>query len=299
MQTLAQIRRMLEESGLSPRRQFGQNFLYDQNLLARMVDLAELSGEQTVLEVGPGTGSLTEELLARAGKVVAAEIDRGLCRLLQQRLAGRPNFVLVCGDVLSGKHALAEPVLRELSPRAQLVSNLPYNIATPLIAQCLISSWHALTGRGDGPHCRFDRMVFTVQHEVAQRLGAQPGGGQYGPVSILAALLGRIRFGPAVPATSFWPQPKVNSRVVRIDLDVEGAGGVLDVEHLTAAVSLAFGQRRKQLGSILRRRGGAFPAEMLAAAFKAAGIDPALRAEQIPPEQFLVFANELSKALGK
>jgi len=292
MQTLSEIRDLLDSAGLRPQKQFGQCFLIDGNLMARLVDLADLTGEETVLEVGPGTGSLTEELLDRCRLVVAVEIDRGLGDLLARRLAGRANLRLLRGDVLAGKGALAPPVLAELGGRARLVANLPYNIATPLVALCLRESWRA--GRGEGP-CRFDRLTFTVQREVADRLAARPGGKEYGPVSVIVSLLSRLRAGPSVPASAFWPRPSIASRILRLDFDAAAAARLADAATLEKVLAHAFAQRRKQLGSLLRRGEIPWPADRLAEAFAHAGIDTKRRAETLHPAEFLDLANALAE----
>ncbi len=293
MQTLTEIRKMLSTAGLAPRRQFGQNFLIDQNLMARLLDMADLGGAQTVLEVGPGTGSLTEELLERAARVVGVEIDRGLAELLRERLGDRQNFELIEGDVLSGKHALNPAVTQALGRAAHMVANLPYNLATPLIAECLVDSWRASQAHRQGS-CLFERLTFTVQRELADRLAASPGRGDYGPVSVLVALLGRTKRGPAVPASAFWPRPKVASRIMRIDFDAEAAGKVRRIDVLMGVVALAFMHRRKQMGSILRSAGKPYTAAQLREALGAAGIDRKMRAEQVSPRQFLAMANVLA-----
>jgi 16S rRNA (adenine1518-N6/adenine1519-N6)-dimethyltransferase len=336
MQTLQEIRELLESFGLAPQRRFGQNFLIDQNLLLKVVELAEVDPGRTVLEVGPGTGSLTEELLARAGKVVAVEIDSGMHRLLQERLAGKGNLVLLHQDILVGKHALSPEVVGALGPSADLVANLPYNIATPLVAQCLVSSWEAERVSGIGireagkkmqedasaavpeppnpesrtpnpepripnpeprSSTRFDRLTFTVQQEVADRMVAPHGSWEYGPVSVIVALLGKARFGHAVPNTSFWPKPQIASRMMRIDFDAAGARRLADVRTLQAVVALAFGQRRKQIGSVIHRKNAAFEPEDFSRALDAAAIPRTVRAEQITPEQFLAAANALAGKL--
>ena len=290
MQTCTEIREILAGAGLSPNKRLGQCFMIDKNLLGKVLALAEPGGDRTVLEVGPGTGTLTEELLDRAGRVVAVELDHGLAEVVRRRFARCDNFVLVEGDVLAGKHALAPAVKAELGSSTDLAANLPYSIATPLVAQCLIESWQAVCGPQEGRVC-FDRMTFTVQQEVARRMRADAGGGDYGPISVLVALLGQVTTGPAIPASAFWPAPKVASRALRIDFDRTAAGEVNDVMVLAAVVSLAFGQRRKQIGSILKRRGSDFAPPALRSAMDTAGIDPSIRAERIPPEQFRLFAN--------
>lgn len=295
MQSLREIRRILDEASLKPQRRHGQNFLIDKNLMGRLVELAALRGDETVLEVGPGTGSLTEELLDRAGRVVAVEIDRGLCELLRRRLGGRENLTLLFGDILAGKHALADEAVEALGERAVVVANLPFNIATPLVALCLEQSWYATCRQGK---CRFDSLTFTVQSEVADRIAAKAGSGDYGPISILTALLGRVTLGLAIPATAFWPRPKVASRIVRIDFDPARAKRVADVAILSDVVRLAFGQRRKQIGSIVRRKqpaGGQVAPAALAAALKAVEVVETLRPEQIPAETFAAIANVISR----
>src|SRR4051812_3972409 len=154
--------------------------MIDQNLVRLVADAGMISPDDAVIEVGPGTGTLTEELLARAGRVVAVEIDRDLARLLHERFAASPKFQLIEGDALAGKHAL-NPELRTLAawslqrPREQrpkLVANLPYNIASPLIIELLIAGVQSL--------------IFTVQKEVADRLRAPASSDDYGPLSVMA-----------------------------------------------------------------------------------------------------------------
>ena len=297
---------MLRERDFVPQRQFGQCFLIDLNLMAKVLELADLKGDETVLEVGPGTGSLTEELLSRAKRVVTVEIDRGLCQLLRENFADRPNFTLICGDVLAGKHAISPEVIAALGEGSvNLISNLPYNVATPLIAECLVSTWRRVVG-GDSLTCRFERLTFTVQREVADRLAACPGNAEYGPVSVLVSLLGRVTAGPVLPPTAFWPIPNVASRIMRIDFDDARAGQLVSVDRLQAVLNMVFGQRRKQIGSIMKRKGAKLsdsstsPGAVslsnrdLESALAKAGIDPVLRAEVLMPEQFRFLTNALA-----
>jgi SAM-dependent methyltransferase len=156
-----------------PRHRFGQNFMIDQNLVRLVADAGELSAADWCLEVGPGTGTLTEELLARAGRVTAVEIDRDLARLLRDRLGGRESFRLIEGDALAGKHELNADLLAQIADARsaglvpKLVANLPYNIASPLVIELLIAGVEVL--------------AFTVQKEVADRLRAPAGGGRLRP----------------------------------------------------------------------------------------------------------------------
>ena len=124
---------------------------------------------------------------------------------------------------------------------------------------------------------------------------APPGSGRYGPVSVLAALLGHVTVGPTAPASAFWPRPKVESRMLRIDFDAARADRLADADTLAEVLRLAFGQRRKQIGSIARRKGSRFRAEEFREALAAAEADPASRGEQISPAQFLILSNVLSR----
>lgn len=295
-QTLREIRAMLEEANLRPQKMFGQNFLIDHNLLAQLVELAEVRPGHAVLEVGPGTGTLTELLLDAGAEVVAAEIDRGLAALLDRRFGDRANCRLMCVDVMAGKHALNPAVLealRGLGRPANLVSNLPYNIATPLICECLLSSLASHRGQADA--VRFERLTFTVQREVTQRLTAGAGQPQYGAVSVLTALLGEATLGRELPPQAFWPRPAVVSRMMRIDFRPPDPHVVPDIGRLRQVLTLAFSQRRKQIGSAGRRGDWAVGAEAFAAALAAAGIEPTSRPEEVSPQAFAALARELGR----
>ena len=311
MQRLSDIREILAQAGQEPRKRWGQNFLIDGNLLGKLVELAALTGREVVLEVGPGTGTLTEELLPRAGRVVCVEVDRGLADLLRGRLAAQANFRLVEADVLDGKHALSARALsavaearRELaaSAPAHLVSNLPYNAAVPVVLNALLLSWAAARpaeagGAGAAPEAPepvlFERLTFTVQKELAQRLLARAGSDAYGPASVLVALLARATPGRTLPPEAFWPRPRVTSQMLRLDFDAPAAAKLADAPTLQAVLSATFGQRRKMLSTSARRRDLPWPAERFLQALAAAGIEPSLRPEQVEPQAFLRLANAL------
>ncbi len=292
MQNLREIRRLLDQAGASPNRRMGQNFLIEDKYMRKLLTLGDLAAGTTVLEVGAATGSLTEELLDAGCDVVAVEIDRRLAELLKERLCQWTNLKIIAGDVMAGKHAIAPAVLDALGERAHLVSNLPYNIATPLIAECLKIS-HRAVAHGACGACRFDRLTFTVQSEVSDRLTAGPGGGDYGPISVLISLLGKVTTGPTVPPGAFWPRPKVSSQILRIDLDADKAVMLRDVEALREVLNITFGQRRKQIGAILRRKRAPSAAPKILAAMESAGVPLDARAEQITPAQYLAVANKI------
>ncbi|MBW7904724.1 MAG: 16S rRNA (adenine(1518)-N(6)/adenine(1519)-N(6))-dimethyltransferase RsmA [Phycisphaerae bacterium] len=280
-QTLSEIRTLLAAAGLSPQYRFGQNFLIDLNLMRKLVDAAGLNSEDVVLEVGPGTGSLTELLLASGAHVVAAEIDRGLCDLLRRRLGDHPRFTLVEGDALSTKHQVNPALLDSLRKTSRLtqpaggrdhtiplklVANLPYQVATPLLIELLC---------GDPP---FARLCATIQKEVGQRLAARPATETYGPASVVVQTLARVETLAHLPPEAFWPRPQVHSVMLRLTPLPEARSRVRDAAGLAGFVSRAFRQRRKMLRSSLQTL-----AAESAALLETAGISGAARAEELTP----------------
>lgn len=243
-QSLSQIRELLEQRGLAPRQRLGQNFLIDQNLLRRLVAESGAAPGDLVLEVGPGTGTLTEELLALGCFVVACELDSGLAALLRDRFAAATDrFTLVEGDCLEGKHALAPALRSALGGRAfKLVANLPYNAATPLIMSLLTAH----------PEC--SALAMTIQREVADRILALPGSPDYGPLSAITAAAAESRRIAILPPECFWPRPDVTSAMVL--LERRNTPLADDLAGLAAFLANIFTRRRKQLGAVL---GGSFP----------------------------------------
>lgn len=245
VQTKREIEALLARAGLAPKHRFGQHFLIDGNLMRALVRSAEISQADTVLEVGAGTGGLTDLLAAEAGRVVAVELDRDLFPLLQERFAGMEHVTLIQGDILESKHRIRSEVARILAESedaeegVKLVANLPYQVATPLVMNLLT----------DYPAVR--RLCFTVQAEVGERFAAQPGGKNYGPLAVVNQLVGRmetlVRIGPA----SFWPRPAVDSVMARLERlaasPLEGAA----LRRFADLVRGVFEHRRKTLRAAL------------------------------------------------
>lgn len=246
-QTKRVIRSLLASAGINPLRRFGQNFLIDGNLMGKLIASAEVTRADVVLEVGPGTGALTEALLDRAGHVVAVEIDRGLHALCQRLLADHDHLTLIHSDVLERKSKVAEPVLAALREtrdrlrgRIMLVANLPYDVATPLLMSLLLGDLFV------SPMC------FTVQAEVADRLMGRPGSKAYGPISVFTQLFGRIKAIADAPPEAFWPAPKVRSRMCRVDRLAEPPMSREAGSRLVDLVHACFQHRRKTMQWNLR-----------------------------------------------
>ena len=270
-QSKSEIQSLLAGANTRPRHRFGQNFMIDQNLVRLVADAGNVAPGDIVIEVGPGTGTLTEELLSRGARVVAVEIDRDLAKLLRERFADQARFKLIEGDALSSKHALNEDLLTVLGEDRpmKLVANLPYNIASPLIIELLIAG--------------VDLLAFTVQKEVADRLRAGAASEAYGPLSVMAQLLGRVEVLRTLPPQAFWPAPKIESSLVRITRDDRLKSDAAEVGRF---VHKLFSFRRKTLRRALAQ--ARLDAEAL---ITATGVDPQVRPEVlVPPELLRLFA---------
>jgi 16S rRNA (adenine1518-N6/adenine1519-N6)-dimethyltransferase len=253
---------------MRPRRRFGQHFLHDPAIIARIVAAIAINPGDALVEIGPGQGALTARLLAAAGQLDAIEIDRDLAAELRTRFAAAANWHLHEADALKTDwHALASA----RGARLRVVGNLPYNISTPLLFQLLAAADAILD------------MHFMLQKEVVDRIVASPGSAAYGRLTVMLA--------PRVSATrlleigpgAFRPAPRVSSAIVRmrvIDAPPEWSASPL----YAAVVTAAFGQRRKTLRNSL--------SEYLSAAqMQELGIDPGARAETLAPAQFGALAN--------
>jgi 16S rRNA (adenine1518-N6/adenine1519-N6)-dimethyltransferase len=270
-QSKHQIEALLAEAGSHPRHRFGQNFMIDQNLVRLVAEAGEVARGDLVVEVGPGTGTLTEELLERCDDVVVVEIDRDLAAVLRRRFANRRNFRLIEGDALAGKHELNGgllALLRAAADRGQpakLVANLPYNIASPLVIGLLIEGVRTL--------------AFTVQKEVADRLRAAAGGEAYGPLTVMVQLMAKVEVLRNLPPQAFWPAPKIDSSLVRLTRD-DRLGDL--ARPFGQFVHALFSFRRKTLRRALSQAG-----HDAGAALADTGFEGQLRPETFTPEQLL------------
>ncbi|UCD28128.1 MAG: ribosomal RNA small subunit methyltransferase A [Planctomycetota bacterium] len=248
MQTKTEIKAILADAGISPLKRFGQHFMIDGNLMSKLVVSANIRKNDVVLEIGPGTGSLTERLLEVAGRVIAIEIDNTLYAICRQRFGEHKNLTLIHGDILKSKSTIHPDVLQQLSEqrhhlggRILMVANLPYQTATPTIIDLLMGDLFV------------SQMCFTVQAEVAERILSSPGGKSYGPISIFTQALAKVEKIARVPPEAFWPKPKIYSMMLKLEQLPEKNIPVPVRRQLTKVVHQCFNHRRKTMKSSLQK----------------------------------------------
>ncbi len=254
-----------------PKKHLGQNFLYDPSILTRIIDAAELSPDDTVVEIGPGPGRLTRLLAEAVKKVIAIELDQELYERLRAELIGYRNVELVQGDALKYSY--------ERIGRFKIVANIPYYITTPIIFRLLDARENITT------------MTLTIQKEVAERIAALPGGKDYGVLSIMIQYYAHPDMKLIIPKEAFKPTPKVDSAVLHIKMLERPSVYVHDEKLFFRIVKTAFSQRRKTLSNSLKGLGTDIK-ELLTAA----GIDPGRRPETLRLEEFAVLADTLLKS---
>ncbi|WP_295361693.1 16S rRNA (adenine(1518)-N(6)/adenine(1519)-N(6))-dimethyltransferase RsmA [uncultured Pseudoramibacter sp.] len=261
-------------------KQFGQNFLIDQNILEKIVDAGQITEADTVLEIGPGIGSMTQEMAARAHQVVTVEIDKKLIPVLEETLGEFDNIALVNQDFLKTD---VLDLIQAPTP-LKVVANLPYYITTPIIMKLLETPWP------DG--IDLSRMTFLVQKEVGERICAEPGSKSYGAFSVIVQYYADPNVMFTVPASVFMPRPKVDSIVISLQKRTQMAFEPCDKNQFFKVVKAAFQTRRKTLINSLSNN-TAYPKDVLLDALNEAGIDPKKRAEQIDGEDFCRLSNIL------
>lgn len=261
---------LLEEYDISPKKSLGQNFLHDPNTLEKIITTAELMPDDLVLEIGAGTGLLTERLAQAARRVVAVELDERLKPILDRVIAPFPNVSVIYQDIL------AVNVAELFKPEPYIVvANVPYYI-TSAILRHLLENEH-----------RPRRLVMTVQEEVADRLVAQPD--DMSILSVSVQFYGKPQVTTRLNRAVFWPRPEVDSAVVRIDTYEQPPVDVPDEKTFFRVVRAGFGQKRKQLKNSISA-GLALKAEDAAALLESAGIEPRRRAETLTLEEWAALA---------
>lgn len=286
-QTTAYLKRLFEQVGFGIDASKGQNFLVDLNLVDLVVREAGIGPVDVVLEVGCGTGVLTERLAAAAGRVVTAEIDPRLAQLARDRLIEADNVELVEGDALASKHVMAPALLAAVeaalaaSPGGalRLVANLPYCVATPVISNLL-----ALPRP-------FASATVTVQREMAERMSAHAGDSSYNALSVWIGAQADAEIVRILPPSVFWPRPKVESAIVRLDVEPERRAAIGDLARFHEFVREVFCHRRKVLRGILLRMAGGKKTDVahttVERVYATLGLPPNARAEDIPPDDFV------------
>ncbi|WP_227996833.1 16S rRNA (adenine(1518)-N(6)/adenine(1519)-N(6))-dimethyltransferase RsmA [Nocardia australiensis] len=275
----AEVRALAEQLGVRPTKQLGQNFVHDANTVRRIVAAAGVGRADAVLEVGPGLGSLTLALLDVVDSVIAVEIDPVLAQHLPVTVADRAPELAGQLRVVQADALRVGPQDLPAAPTA-LVANLPYNVAVPVLLHLLAELPSITTS------------LVMVQAEVADRLAAEPGGRIYGVPSVKAGFFGTVRRAGAVGTQVFWPVPRVESGLVRIERYAE-APWSMDDEHrrrVFAVVDAAFAQRRKTLRAALSGWAGS-PAEA-ERRLVAAGIDPIARGETLDTAAYVRLADQ-------
>ncbi|MHB1134774.1 MAG: 16S rRNA (adenine(1518)-N(6)/adenine(1519)-N(6))-dimethyltransferase RsmA [Chloroflexota bacterium] len=259
------VRSLLRRYGFRPRKKLGQNFLVDEDILDGIAEAADLTPADEVLEVGPGLGTLTLRLARRAGRLVAVELDDDLVRIVRETVAGTGNVTVVHQDILKFDPS------RYFAPRAyKMIGNLPYYVTSPTLRHFL---------ENPSPP---SLLLLMIQREVADRLLARPG--ELSLLAISVQLYAEPRLVRLVDAGAFYPSPKVDSAVIRLDVLPQPAVAV-DTDHFFAVVSAGFSQPRKQLHNSLAQRFWMRPGQSTELLHEA-GIDPKRRAQTLALEEW-------------
>jgi 16S rRNA (adenine1518-N6/adenine1519-N6)-dimethyltransferase len=261
-----------------PRKRLGQHFLTDSRTLDRIADVLEIGKTDTVIEIGPGRGAVTDRLASRAGRLITIEIDKLLIPVLRARYATQPHVSVIESDVL-------DLVLGDLAGGPYLLAgNVPYYITTPII-------FHAMT------RPRPERAVFLVQREVGDRAVAPPGSKEYGALSVNLQALATVTPRGVVKPTAFHPPPSVDSAILHIVPRTDPVIGADEEAAFRKLVIASFGLRRKQLRRVVRTVRG-LSAEEADAALATAGLDPEARPETLSAAQFAALLRALPVTQG-
>ena len=278
----SKTKELLNRHDLQLKKSLGQNFLVDNEILDRIVTLANVTEEDTVIEIGPGIGSLTQKLAEKAGKVVSVEVDQRLEDVLEETLNEYDNTEVVFGDAL-------EVNFDDLvDGQYKIVANLPYYITTPIVMRLLEEKFNV------------EQIVFMVQKEVAERMVASPGGKDYGVLSIGIQFHTTAEILFNVPPNVFIPQPKVDSSVVSLDVLEEPPVEVVSEEFFFKIVNAGFQQRRKTIRNSLSKAANInLSRDLVDQALEMVDIDSRRRAEKLNLEQFAALSNQIYELFYK
>lgn len=281
------IKKIKEKYGFRLTKSLGQNFLTDKNIIDKIIQGSEITGDDLVVEIGPGIGVITYEASRVARQVIAVEIDRNLIPILQETLAERDNIQIINKDILKTDvnriiedAKAADPEIKGV----KMIGNLPYYITTPIIMKLLEEGVAA------------DGITVMMQKEVADRIKAAPGTKAYGALSVAVQYYCEVEGVANVPKEVFLPQPKVDSTVLNLKIRKSAAVEVKDRDLFFAVVKAGFGQRRKTLSNSLMGVKN-ITREMVFEALEAAGIDSSRRAETLNLEEFAELSNQVALRL--
>lgn len=277
------IREIRDRFGFRFSKSLGQNFLTDKNIIDQILEGSGITGDDLVIEIGPGIGVITREAAQLAHKVIAIEIDTNLIPILNWTLGDLENVEIVNQDVL--KTQLNDLIAKESFPGVvRVVGNLPYYITTPIIMKLLEDQVPAAS------------ITVMMQKEVADRLTSKPGTKDFGAISLMVEYFAEAKEIVKVPRTVFVPQPKVDSTVLRLDIRDEKPVKVEDEEFLFKVIKAGFGQRRKTLSNALSVLKGYDKATILRC-LEEAGIDPVRRGETLSLEEYARLSDVLRSAI--
>ncbi|MCK8826719.1 16S rRNA (adenine(1518)-N(6)/adenine(1519)-N(6))-dimethyltransferase RsmA [Natroniella acetigena] len=276
MEIARKTREILREHNLRLKKGLGQNFLVDTSILDQIVEAAELSEDETVIEIGPGIGALTEKLAQSAGQVIAVELDQRLIPILEENLAAYDNVKIIEGD------ALKVDFDQLAAGDYKVVANLPYYITTPILRRLLEEDFNVTD------------IFVMVQKEVAERMAAQPGEKSYGVLSFGVQYYTQAEIQFKVPSSVFIPQPKVESAVIGLKLLEQPRVEVIDEDFFFKVIRASFQQRRKMIRNSLSKAANInLSREVVEQALEEVGIDSRIRGEKLSLEEFASLSNQL------
>lgn len=274
---------IIKKYGFDFKKNFGQNFLTDYNILTGIADSAEVSSDDCVLEIGPGIGSLTQVIAERAKKVIAVEIDNKLIPILEDTLSGYKNIEIINADILKTD---ISAIISSCGGEIKVVANLPYYITTPIIMALLERQYNIKS------------ITVMIQKEVADRISASCGSKDYGALSVAAQYYCDVNYDFTVSASCFIPRPKVDSSVITLTPLKEKRYKTNDEKLFFKIVKCAFGQRRKTfINSIANQSGLSVTKDELSEILESMGLDARIRGEALSIQQLCGFTDRLSSIL--
>lgn len=267
------IKYLFQKYGFSPRKKFSQNFLIDEHIISRLVEEMQLKEENSVLEIGAGTGTLTSQIVDKVKRVWAVEIDKVLCQILKDELNNKKNLEIIQADITELE------IERLISPeeKIKVVGNLPYHIASFLVLNFVQKKW-------------LDTSIFTVQREVADKILSPPGDKRRGTLTVLISYYAQVEKVIDIPPQAFYPPPRISSTVIRMRPTKEKRANNPDL--FAAAVKAGFSARRKMLFNSLSK-GLGIPKNQAKNILTRSGISEKKRAEQLSTTDFVKISNEL------